>query len=152
MDMTLDMRIEAYLDGTLSPEETRAFEAELAAPAVSRAFSEALLIRTLFRSPVELPEGLVDRVAQAIGAAAAEETGAPEARQGTVRAVLGSLEWIVRGPAMAVPPRSGTGSATLSGLRTIRFALAPVNLLFAGKEKSEQQSPLKRWGRVLRRK
>ena len=69
MEMELDLKIESYLDGTLGPEETRSFEAELTRPEVAHAFSQALLIRTTFRAPVDMPDDLADRVADAIGAA-----------------------------------------------------------------------------------
>jgi anti-sigma factor RsiW len=130
MDMTLDSRIEAYLDGTLSPEETHAFEAELAQAELSRAFSEALMIRTAFRTPVELPDDLVDRVSEALGAAIQAEVAAGKAPSGsTVRAVLGSFGWIFRGPGLAVLPGGGSGGQTRAGFGTIRYAWAPVSLL-----------------------
>jgi anti-sigma factor RsiW len=129
MDMTLDSRIEAYLDGTLSPEETHAFEAKLAQAELSRAFSEALMIRTAFRTPVELPDDLVDRVSEALGAAVQAEVAAGQAPTGnTVRAVLGSFGWILRGPGLAVSP-GGSGNQTRAGFGTIRYAWAPVSLL-----------------------
>jgi anti-sigma factor RsiW len=113
MNATLDDRVEAYLDGTLSPEDAAAFERELATPGNAEAFRRSLAIRTLLAAaPVpQAPDGLEERVIASLGLGR---------RPGTARTAAGAalqgLRWTIRGPALAWSAGGG-GHGALSGLR-----------------------------------
>ncbi len=106
----LDERVDAYLDGLMSRDETRAFEAELVAPDVAAALSEALLLRELLAHPDaadELPEGLVARIEEALGVD--EQAARTKVKRfARLRAALSGAGWSVRGPALAVAPAGDT--------------------------------------------
>jgi hypothetical protein len=154
MDMKHDQRIESYLSGALPPDDTRLFEAELAEPHVARAFSEALLIRFLMKTPVEVPVNLEGRIALAVGASEEEEDAAA-AEKGTsaLDGVLAQLSWMVRGPSMFLS-NAQTRQAGLSGvvgaMGTVGYVLAPVSAVRrrdAGLQPASKKRPA--WRRVL---
>jgi anti-sigma factor RsiW len=158
MDMNLEQRLEGYLDGSLSPDETRLVEEDLARPEIARAFSEALLIRTLFRSPITVPEGLVDRMVDTMGVAVKEAaTAKREKNTGSFRSVLNSMGWAVRGPAMMfrADQSSHNGiSGVAAGLGTVRYSLAPVDAVrtpqaLRTKKKSIQEPRRRAWWRRM---
>ena len=156
MDMNLELRIEGYLDGSLSPDETCLVEEDLARPEVAQAFREALLIRTLFRSPITVPEGLVDRMVETMGVAVKEAAFEKrESKTGSFRSVLDSMGWAVRGPAMMFrsdqSSQSGISGLT-TGLGTVRYSLAPVDAVRQPRESQRNKPEPKRrvwWRRML---
>ncbi len=125
--MNLDLRIEEYLDGTLDPNEAKALEAQLANPEVAAAFSEAILIRTLLKSRVELPHGLVDQVADILITGAVKEEEAVE-RVGATRAIADGFSWAWKGPAQVLAPVPAVAAgAVRAGTRPLRIPLPPVD-------------------------
>ena len=150
MDMNLDLRIEQYLDGDMSPDEARQFESELATPAVARAYDEALLIRTLLKSRVEVPDGLSERIADAMldegRATAQQEADVPSA----AGVILDSFQWALRGSTVAVTP--GAPGNTVDGVRAsfgaVRQMLPPVDAFRSEARKQERKRPL--WRRLIR--
>jgi hypothetical protein len=70
MSDELCQRIGAYLDGDLSPDDSRAVERELLRPEAQRALAEELLLREFLRTqpPDRAPAGLCDRISEALEA------------------------------------------------------------------------------------
>jgi len=130
-DGQLETLVEDYLDGMLSAAETRAFEARLMEPGVQGLLAEALALRSLLTElPADaIPEGLVDRIENALGVAETTNQRFPR-----LRAALAGAAWALRGPSHAT---SGDELAPLS------LAATPVSMLMPKRE----QRPL--WRRVL---
>lgn len=97
---TLDRCIEDYLDGMLTPTETRAFEARLVEPEIATLMAEALALRSLLTElPAdEVPDGLTDRIEAALGVA---EVASRFPRFPRLRAMWSGASWAVRGPSHA---------------------------------------------------
>lgn len=152
MELNLDTRIEDYLDGTLDLSESLQLERDLADPAVARAYQEALLIRTLMKSQVEVPDGLASTIGDML-AGNPSTTQASEVAAGPVRSVLGSMSWAWKGPALALQTNmqapAGLESAKV-GASAMLFALPPVDAL---RTQPERPKPAKRalWRRLLGR-
>jgi len=156
MDYALDERIERYLNGAMTSEETLRFERDLANPEIGRGFREALLIRELMKSsPPEVPDGLVERIQDTLGLASPAESAPASARKkGAAGMILDSLAWMYRGPALAVTaPRAGTGGAATAGFKAglsgFRSMLAPVGALSPMK-RTKAAAPAKQPGRLLK--
>lgn len=132
MTTSIEDRIEAYLDGDLSPEQTLEMERALARPEVAGALSRALMVRELLRSappdfpPADLLAGLhtlvQDELADGSGG---QEAVAERLRFPRLRAALTGASWSLRGPALAVAS-SPAARSTLAGLSTVRNALGPL--------------------------
>ena len=122
MSPDLVERVDAYLEGRLSLEETRAVEALLVDPEVAAVLAEQLAIRALLSElPGDAaPADLADRVIEALGmeAAAPIQERRPASSSG---AMIGGLRLALTGPGS---PRGGR--AALSGLSTLRYALGPL--------------------------
>ncbi len=153
----LENRIEKYLDGALSSREALEFEKELLKPEVTQAFREAIMLRELLQSaqPDEAPEGLAERIAEALQVQVKQEKKSLQ-QEGTrfplVRAVLGGASWIFKGPSLAA---EGMVGGVIKGQRSfanIRYALGPLANR-ASKEPDESSTAVpSRWRRMLRRK
>jgi len=120
-------RAQAYLDGDLSPEESLAFERELAErPEASRALAEALALGSLLRAmpPQAPPPGLEERVAALLLSSpeGPRQEARPRGWLGAIRSALAGAAWAVRGPAGAL---GGAGPAA-SGIAQVRWALGPL--------------------------
>jgi len=151
VDRELDERVEGYLDGALSEDETCLFERDMANPDVARAVSQALMIRSVMRSPVTVPEGLADRVAGILTGFRAFASAPEVTDTSTWRSVLDSMGWAFSGSSMALSGASGTGSgysAMAVGLKAVRYGLGPISLL-TSRTKPEGKRPWK-W-KLLRR-
>jgi len=148
MSQKLEERIDAYLEGALSPEEAERFEQELLDPQVAGLFAEALMLREMLAGmPPDQPPGeLIELIEESLDVQRAEDA-AQVPRFGRTRAVLSAMSWMYRGPAMAVAPG---GREALSGMGTIRYALGPLNRPAKPKEEKKPKKPL--WRRVLWRK
>ena len=148
MSQKLEERIDAYLEGALSPEEADRFERELLDPEVAGLFAEALMLREMLASmpPDQPPEELIEQIEATLEVERAEEA-ARAPRFGRTRAALEGFSWMYRGPAMAV---GSGGRETVSGLGTIRYALGPLNRPAKPKTEKPPKKPL--WRRILWRK
>jgi anti-sigma factor RsiW len=139
-------RIDAYLEGRLSPAETAAFERELAGPALAAAFAEAIALRDLLAHlpPEVVPAELIDRLA-AIGAAPAaapSRGGGRVPRFERVRAAAAGASWAVRGPSIGVSSVASSLGGALTPLRLLGNAMTP-----ARREAAAARAPL--WRRAL---
>lgn len=78
----------AYLDGELSPPQTRAFEANLVHEEYAEAFRQALLMRELFVSEqAAIPHGLANRISKQIQ----KEIDKQGRKKSATRELFGSL-------------------------------------------------------------
>lgn len=132
----LEARLDAYLDGLLSPAETRAVERLLIDPDVAQALAEAIALRELLAAAPDAapPPDLAERIIAALGVAdpgadaradAAEVIDLAERRTrlARTRGALYGASWMVRGP-VAAP----AGRAAIAGAGTVRFLLGPLGL------------------------
>lgn len=143
MQQELDLLIEDYLDGFLSPRETNRFERKLVRSDVQTAFAEALALRDLLRSagPDCPPSGLMEQIEETIITARPKK----EKRTrwfGATRTALSGMTWAVRGPALALSSQPTGTRETLSGLGTIRYTLGPLTQISA----DAQDKPRRRSG------
>lgn len=159
-DEALALRIDAYLDGLLSPADTRATERMLAEPEVAARLAEALALREVLGSAADAPTpaGLADRIIGALGLAeggraevARAVGGDADAEGGDERAGVGEValygaSWMVRGA-------SGGGGSARAGVGAVRYALGPLALLGAANAEEDEEAPPKRsWWRLGRRR
>ncbi|MCC6624253.1 MAG: zf-HC2 domain-containing protein [Deltaproteobacteria bacterium] len=128
----IEVRIDAYLDGLLSPAEAREVERSLIDPAVARALGEALALRELLTTAADevTPHGLADRIIGAVGVAEAPSSGSGRAGADDVEAADGQ----------GSPTR-----AALYGASTVKYALGPLSLLGAANADEEEEAPRRRW-------
>lgn len=121
----LELRLDAYLDGQLSPAETRETERMLVDPDVAAALAEALALREIMTMAAEAPpEGLADRIIEALGVEAPPAEPYPRdargARLARTRNALYGASWMMR-PAGGVA-RPGRRAA-LAGASMVGRAL-----------------------------
>lgn len=125
-------RIDAYLDGLLSPSETRATERLLAQPEGAAALAEALALREILASTMpgdEPPAGLADRIITALGVEGRDLVVVPpppEVEEKEERSYYGAR-------------------SAFAGMGTMRYALPPLRLV--GGEEREDKRPW--WRRTL---
>ncbi len=149
----LEILVESYLDGLLSPEETALFERRLLEPAVADAFREALMLRALLANmpPDQPPQELVAALEAAL--VADVRLARKAARMPRLRAALSGMSWMVRGPAQAIGAASASsgeqGSPLRDGLSTMRYALGP--LAAGGGVRANQDRARPWWRRALAR-
>jgi anti-sigma factor RsiW len=150
--MTLEERVDAYLEGTLSRTEARRLEAELTEPEAGRALAEAVALRELLMGTGsdEVPDGLIERIEASLGVdhhtqlfTAPRDAPRPR-RFRAIRGVLSGFAWSYRGPALAAAPASSAGD----GFRTLSYTTAPLAALPHPAPKPTPSRPL--WKRVLK--
>jgi hypothetical protein len=154
MSIDLEQRIDGYLEGTLSAEETTRFEQDLLKPEVAEAFSQALMLQELLAKapPEHMPAALLERIEASLESAEHTSDEKP-GRLPRTRAVIQGLGWTLRGPALALAGLSRGGQGTrgaISGLGTVRYTLGPLNRS-SRQEKPEPKPKSPLWKRVLRR-
>lgn len=134
-------RIDAYLDGLLTPAETRATERMLADPAVAALLAEALALREVLASGADAPTppDLAERIIANLGLG---DERAPTGEGSVGQAALYGASWMVRGAGVS-------GGAHAVG--TVRYALGPLALLGAANEEPVVEKPRKWWSLRLRR-
>jgi hypothetical protein len=143
----IELLVESYLDGLLSPQDTARFERRLLEPAVADAFREALLIRQLLADmpPDQPPAELVASLEAAL--VAHPDLVRKAMRLPRLRAALSGMSWMVRGPALALPAaaaaRGGSQAPVREGLSTLRYALGPL-AVGSGQRKPAGRSWLRR--------
>lgn len=125
--MTLEERIEAYLDGELDNRAAAEVEAALVDPAVAELLSEELMLRELLASmpPEAPPDELIARLEDSLGVG----TGFTAEVKSQLRAVFAGSGRAVSGSALAakalVAARMSLAGARLaaSGVSTMRTSL-----------------------------
>lgn len=152
----LDARIEDYLDGLLSPRETRAMERRLIEPDVSAALAEAIAFRELMATapPLDAPEGLAERIIDELGVGEAEpawwrQLWTRKTPELSPLRVLDEEDEPELAPAPAPETKKGRGTAALGAVfGTLRLALAPVMWL-RDSQRAPQRSKPAWWRRAL---
>lgn len=140
-------RVDAYLDGLLTPAEARATERMLADPEVAALLAEAIALREVPASAADAPTppGLAERIIAALeleGESAAEPTATSEDASSPGRGALYGASWMVRGAGA-----EGGARAARAGADALRYALGPLTLLGAANE----ERPRRSWWRLGRR-
>jgi hypothetical protein len=154
--MDLDERIEAYLEGLLSTEESDLFERELVEPEVAEAFAEALMLRELLRTvpPEQPPDALVARLETSVFSqlqGLLEERSEPKTVS-RLRTALNGVAWTWRGPGLAMPVTGGGSDSVKSGLSTLRYALGPYGDRVVSRTPKAGKAVRGLLGRLWRRK
>lgn len=148
MERASGERAQEYLDGALPPEETLAFERELAErPEAGRALAEVLALRDLIRAmpPLAPPPGLEERIAALLLSSPEgprQETRA-RASLGAIRSALAGATWAVRGPAGAL----GGAVPAAAGIAQVRWMLGPLARGVSARPPARAPRPL--WKRAL---
>ena len=126
-------RIEEYLNGQLSDEETRQFENDLLKKEVATAFREALIIRELVSGlpSDEPPPGLIERIEASLDLSSSPSTGkAKPKRPSSLGQIVNGFRWGLRWPGYAlagISSSSITLKSSLSGMDTVGYSLGPLN-------------------------
>ena len=138
MDENITRLVSDYLDGELTPEATRAFEARLHEDAVQRALTEELAIRDFLHTagPDAAPETLMQDITRSLtGLPGGDEktTGATdESSSSTWRTAFSGFGWMRRGPALALnsanPTIYGKTQAT-QGFGSMAYSAASLQVL-----------------------
>jgi len=131
MNQILSERVEAYLDGRLSDEDTHRFEQDLSQPDVAGAFSEAMLLRDLLSDlpPDTPPPGLTARIEAALNLGAASVSAKVKTGRGRLGNVIDAFGWGLRWPRYALDGMTNMTQGlrqSISGLNTIGYALGPL--------------------------
>ena len=132
MRRSLDERIEAYLNGQLSDEETRLFESDLKKEAVAAAFREILMVRTLLSSlpPEEPPPGLAGRIEVSLGLDASQPARGDTAKAPSrLKQAFNGFRWGLRWPSYALAGMTNGPSkmkSSFAGMDTIGYSLGPL--------------------------
>ena len=133
MTQILDERIEDYLNGQLSDEETRQFEKDLLKKEVATAFREALIVRELLSGlpHVEPPPGLIEHIEASMNLSSSISTEkAQPKKSSSLRQIVNGLQWSLRWPGYAMAGISGSSiplKSSLSGMDTVGYSLGPLN-------------------------
>lgn len=133
MTRTLHERIEDYLNGQLSDEETRQFENDLLKRKVATAFREALMMRELLSGlpPDEPPPDLIERIEASLDLSSSPSTGkAKPKRPSSMGQIVNGFKWGLRWPGYAMAGISGSSTtlkSSLSGMDTVGYSLGPLN-------------------------
>ena len=133
MTRTLDERIEDYLNGQLSDEETRQFEKDLLKKEEANAFREALIMRELLSGlpPDEPPPGLVERIEASLDLSSKSQVRKATPKEpSSLGQMINGFRWGLRWPGYALAGISG-GSIplknSLSGMGMVGYSLGPLN-------------------------
>jgi hypothetical protein len=133
MTRTLDERIEDYLNGQLSDEETRHFERDLLKNEVATAFREALIVREMLSGlpPDEPPQGLIERIEDSLNLNSSVSSEKRKAkRSSSLGQIVKGLQWGLRWPGYTLAGISGSSlplKNSLSGMDTVGYSLGPLN-------------------------
>lgn len=146
-------RVDAYLDGLLSPAEARATERMLVDPEVAALLAEAIALREVLASAADAPTppDLAERIIASLDVAAdsdvaamAEVDGATDDDAASVgRSALYGASWMVRGAGA-----EGGARAARAGADALRYALGPLALLGAANAEPVER---RAWWRLGRR-
>ena len=133
MTQTIDERIEDYLNGQLSDEETRQFESDLLNKEVATAFREALIVRELLSGlpPDEPPQGLIERIEASLNLSQSISTEKTYPnKSSSLGQIVNGLKWGLRWPGYALGSISASAiplKRSLLGIDTVGYSLGPLN-------------------------
>jgi hypothetical protein len=133
MTTILHDRIEDYLDGQLSDEETRQFENDLLKKEVAAAFREVLVMRELLTNlpPDEPPPGLIERIEASLDLNSMPLSGkAKKKKSSSLGQIVNGFRWGLRWPGYALAGISGSSITlknSLSGMDAVGYSLGPLN-------------------------
>jgi hypothetical protein len=133
MKRDLDERIEDYLSGQLSDEETRLFESDLLKKEVATVFRETLMLRILLSNlpPDEPSPGLIDRLEASLNVASPDPVRKDKAKGiSPFREAFGGLRWGLRWPGYVLNGMTSGPSrlkSSFAGMETIGYSLGPLN-------------------------
>ena len=133
MTRKLDERIEDYLNGQLSDEETKQFENDLLTKEVATAFREALIMRELLSGlpSDEPPPSLIERIEASLNLSSSIsiEKAQPK-KSSSLGQIVNGLQWGLRWPGYALGGISGSSiplKSSLSGMDMVGYSLGPLN-------------------------
>lgn len=147
MTQSLQDRIDAYLNGLLSEEETKRFEQDLLKEDVAGEFREALLMRELLNNlpPDSPPPGLIARIEASLALGSVTASREIKSKQtSSLGRIINAFGWGLRWPGYALAGMSG-GSGVLknsfSSINTVRYSLGPLQEPVQKRIRSIQFSP-----------
>lgn len=132
MKKALDERIEDYLDGQLSDEETQLFEGDLVKEEVATVFTETLMLRMLLSSlpPDEPPPDLINRIEASLDLTSSSQArGEKVKKPSSLRQAFGGFRWGLRWPGYVLAGMTNGPSKLKSffaGIDTIGYSLGPL--------------------------
>ena len=132
MTQELQDRIENYLNGLLSEEETERLEQDLLKEDVATEFREALIMRELLHNlpPDDPPPGLIERIEASLVLDSATASGEIRSkRSSSLGRIINAFGWSLRWPRYALAGMSGSSSAvkdSFSSLNTVGYSLGPL--------------------------
>jgi len=150
MEWTPEERADAYLDGLMSREETRAFERDLTSvPETAKALGLALALREMIVAlpPTRPPDGLEEKIARALALQAEAKPKKQKALFRRFRAALFATSWTVRGPVHALSGVPGNAQPALAGFSQVRWMLGPFGASGGAPRREVAKKPL--WLRAL---
>lgn len=155
MNEALQDRIENYLDGVLSTEESQRFEEQLVNDEVATEFRQFLLLRELLGQlpPEHPPAGLVDRIESAL---ALERTDRPKkssavptkAFGGVIAALKAGVRW-TEYVTLGMSRGSGALKGSVDGMQMIAYSLGPLREPAHNKLKAMRLKPKGMWKTLL---
>jgi hypothetical protein len=147
MTQSLQDRIDAYLNGLLSEEETNRFEQDLLKEDIAAEFREALLMRELLHDlpPDSPPTGLIERIEASLALDSATARREIKSKQSSsFGRIINAFGWGLRWPGYALAGMSG-GSGVLkdsfSSINMVGYSLGPLREPVQNRIRSIQFSP-----------
>ena len=132
MTHILDERIEDYLNGILSEEDTKRFEEDLLKEDVAAEFREVLFMRELLRDlpPDDPPPGLIERIETSLALERKQADRETESRgRSSFGQIMNAFRWSLSWPGYAlagISSGSGAMKDSLSGINAVSYSLGPL--------------------------
>jgi len=133
MTYTIEEKVEAYLDGRLSDEETLAFERDLVKKEIASVFRETLLFREMLGSlpSDDPPPGLAEHIEASLGLETITQTKKKRVKRiSRFGHAVNGFKWGLRWPGYALEAfANGSQSlkGSLKGIDMIAYTLGPLN-------------------------
>ncbi len=132
MTHIFDDRIEDYLNGLLSEEDTGRFEQDLLKEDLAAEFREVLFMRELLRDlpPHDPPPGLIERIEKSLALETSRAGREPEpGKRSRLGQMVNVFKWSFSWPVYAlagISDGSGAVKESLSGINTVSYSLGPL--------------------------
>ncbi len=132
MTQSLQDRIDGYLNGLLSEEETKRFEQNLLKEDVAAEFREALLMRELLHNlpPDSPPPGLMERIEASLALDSVTASRKIKSKQGSsLGRIINAFGWSLRWPGYTLANMSGSSGVlkdSFSSINTVGYSLGPL--------------------------